>query len=45
MNKMIDKLRTFLETHAFGVCSAIGEKLGIASLKLECGLFMFRLLL
>jgi phage shock protein PspC (stress-responsive transcriptional regulator) len=35
MNKMIDKLRTFLETHAFGVCSAIGEKLGIASFKIR----------
>lgn len=32
---MIDKLRIFLETHAFGVCSTIGEKLGIASIKIR----------
>ena len=29
------KLREFLELHAFGVCSAIGEKLGIASTKIR----------
>lgn len=28
---MIQKLREFLELRAFGVCSAIGEKLGIAT--------------
>jgi len=29
------KLREFLELHAFGVCSAIGEKLGIATSKIR----------
>jgi len=29
------KLRAFLELHAFGVCSAIGEKLGIASSRIR----------
>jgi phage shock protein PspC (stress-responsive transcriptional regulator) len=32
---MIDKLRCYLETYAFGVCSALGEKLGIASCKIR----------
>ena len=32
---MIRKLRDFLELHAFGVCSAIGERLGIASAKIR----------
>ena len=32
---MIQKLRDFLELHAFGVCSAIGERLGIASVKIR----------
>lgn len=26
----MNKLRQFIEVHAFGVCSAIGEKIGIA---------------
>ena len=29
------KLRAFLELHAFGVCTTIGEKLGIASSKIR----------
>ena len=29
------KIREFLEINAFGVCSAIGEKLGIASSKIR----------
>ena len=35
--KQIDmqKLRDFLELHAFGVCTAIGERLGIASNKIR----------
>jgi phage shock protein PspC (stress-responsive transcriptional regulator) len=32
---MIQKLRDFLELHAFGVCSALGERLGIASAKIR----------
>ena len=32
---MIQKMRDFLELHAFGVCSAIGERLGIASSKIR----------
>ncbi|MEY4332384.1 MAG: hypothetical protein RLZZ196_1122 [Bacteroidota bacterium] len=32
---MMQKLRDFLEIHAFGVCSAIGERLGIASAKIR----------
>ena len=32
---MIQKLRDFLELHAFGVCSAIGDRLGIASAKIR----------
>jgi phage shock protein PspC (stress-responsive transcriptional regulator) len=31
----MNKLREFLELHAFGVCNAIGEKLGIASTKIR----------
>ena len=31
----MQKLRDFLELHAFGVCSAIGERLGIASSKIR----------
>jgi phage shock protein PspC (stress-responsive transcriptional regulator) len=31
----MQKLRTFLELHAFGVCSAIGEKLGIATSRIR----------
>jgi len=32
---MIQKFRDFLELHAFGVCSALGERLGIASAKIR----------
>lgn len=32
---MISKIREFLELHAFGVCSAIGDKLGIASSRIR----------
>jgi len=32
---MISKIREFLEFHAFGVCSAIGDKLGIASSRIR----------
>jgi len=32
---IMQKLRDFLESHAFGVCSAIGERLGIASSKIR----------
>jgi phage shock protein PspC (stress-responsive transcriptional regulator) len=31
----MNKIRAFLEMHAFGVCSAIGEKLGIASSRIR----------
>ncbi len=31
----MNKLREFLELHAFGVCATIGEKLGIASTKIR----------
>jgi len=31
----MQKLRDFLELHAFGVCSAIGERLGIASTRIR----------
>ncbi|HMZ46381.1 MAG TPA: PspC family transcriptional regulator [Chitinophagaceae bacterium] len=31
----MNKLRAFLETSAFGVCSNIGDKLGIASSKIR----------
>ena len=29
------KMRNFVELHAFGVCSAMGERLGIASTKIR----------
>jgi len=32
---MISKIREFLELHAFGVCSAMGDKLGIASSRIR----------
>ena len=32
---MINKIREFLELHAFGVCNAIGDKLGIASSRIR----------
>jgi phage shock protein PspC (stress-responsive transcriptional regulator) len=31
----MNKLRTFIEMQAFGVCSAIGEKLGIATSRIR----------
>jgi phage shock protein PspC (stress-responsive transcriptional regulator) len=31
----MQKLREFIELNAFGVCSAIGEKLGIASSRIR----------
>ena len=31
----MNKVREFLELHAFGVCSAIGDKLGIASSRIR----------
>lgn len=31
----MNKLRVFLEIQAFGVCSSIGEKLGIASSRIR----------
>ncbi|GMV77191.1 MAG: hypothetical protein AMXMBFR79_03260 [Chitinophagaceae bacterium] len=33
--KFIDKIRMYFETQAFGVCSVIGEKLGIASSRIR----------
>lgn len=31
MIALISKIQTFFESHAFGVCAVLGEKLGIAS--------------
>lgn len=31
----MNKLREFMEMHAFGVCTAIGEKLGIATSRIR----------
>jgi phage shock protein PspC (stress-responsive transcriptional regulator) len=31
----MDKIRAFFEVHAFGVCSALGEKLGIATTRIR----------
>jgi len=31
----MNKFREFLELHAFGVCTALGERLGIASTKIR----------
>jgi phage shock protein PspC (stress-responsive transcriptional regulator) len=31
----MNKLREFLELHAFGVCTAIGEKMGIATTRIR----------
>lgn len=31
----MNKLKAFIETQAFGVCSAIGEKLGIATSRIR----------
>jgi phage shock protein PspC (stress-responsive transcriptional regulator) len=32
---MIQKLREFLESRAFGVCNALGERLGIATSRIR----------
>ncbi|HET9825092.1 MAG TPA: PspC family transcriptional regulator, partial [Chitinophagaceae bacterium] len=31
----MNKLKNFIEWHAFGVCTAIGEKLGIATSRIR----------
>ncbi len=31
----MNKVREFLELHAFGVCTAIGEKMGIATTRIR----------
>jgi phage shock protein PspC (stress-responsive transcriptional regulator) len=31
MNHLTDKIQQFFESHAFGVCTHLGEKLGIAT--------------
>ena len=31
----MNKLKSFIEWHAFGVCTAIGEKLGIATSRIR----------
>ena len=31
MEDLVKKIQTFFETYAFGVCTALGEKLGIAT--------------
>ncbi len=31
MTVFIDRLKHFLEKHAFGVCTALGEKMGLAT--------------
>jgi phage shock protein PspC (stress-responsive transcriptional regulator) len=31
----MQKLRDFLELHAFGVCAALGERLGVASSRIR----------
>jgi phage shock protein PspC (stress-responsive transcriptional regulator) len=31
MTGFIDRVQTFFEKHAFGVCTALGEKMGIAT--------------
>ncbi|WP_298297213.1 PspC domain-containing protein [Hydrotalea sp.] len=33
--KQMNKLREFLEMHAFGVCTALGERLGIATSRIR----------
>ncbi len=32
---IMDKIRAFFEVQAFGVCSALGEKLGIATTRIR----------
>lgn len=32
---MVEKLKALLETNAFGVCSSLGDKLGIATSKIR----------
>jgi len=31
MTRFIDRLQVFFEKHAFGVCTTLGEKMGIAT--------------
>lgn len=31
MNQLTDKIQRFFEWHAFGVCTHLGEKLGVAT--------------
>ncbi|WP_236676118.1 PspC domain-containing protein [Chryseolinea lacunae] len=31
MDRLTDKIQLFFETHAFGVCTHLGEKLGVAT--------------
>ena len=31
MSSLINRIQQFFEKHAFGVCTALGEKMGIAS--------------
>ena len=31
MNRIIDRLKHYFEDHAFGVCAALGDKLGLAT--------------
>lgn len=33
--QLMNKLRAIIEFHAFGVCTAIGEKMGIASSRIR----------
>lgn len=35
LNSLMNKLKNFIEWHAFGVCTAIGEKLGIATSRIR----------
>lgn len=32
---IMDKIRAFFEVHAFGVCTALGERLGIATTRIR----------
>jgi PspC domain. len=31
MENLVSRIQSFFETHAFGVCTVLGEKLGIAT--------------
>lgn len=35
MNRRISQVKSFIEWHAFGVCEAIGERLGIATSRIR----------